>query len=65
MNKDQIADALRAIEGGAKRDALHGKTLGALLRRRLVWLHPTTGNPILTPGGRKILREAASAPHSP
>jgi hypothetical protein len=65
MNKGQIESALRAIESGAKRDALHGKTLGALLRRRLIWLHPSTGNPILTPGGRKILRETAPDFRSP
>lgn len=56
MTKDKIIAELQRIVGGAKRDDFHGKTLGALKRRRLIWMHPATGNPIVSPGGRKLLQ---------
>jgi hypothetical protein len=60
MTKDNLVAQLQRIVDGAKRDDFHGQTIGALKRRRLVWMHPTTGNPIISPGGRKLLQSASS-----
>jgi hypothetical protein len=57
VTEDRTIAELQRIVDGAKRDDFHGKTLGSLKRRRLVWMHPATGNPIVTPGGRKLLRK--------
>lgn len=56
MTEGKILDELRKIVAKVPRDGFHGNSLKALKKRRLIWVHPVTGNLIITPGGRKLLK---------